>query len=701
MGLALMVCIVKLSYGFSMLLPNMHRKFRFFLILALLISVFLEITLFNYTHYATLFTSEHFSLAYYKQKFEGNVNYSLNGISENDSLLLPEPQGQLKFTDLNTKIASIYINPIFIQGDKQRVKVIWADEEHSERSINVSIIEGLNFSNYITIAPIGKVSYLNIQFVDNNIAIKQVELNKKIPMVMMPIRMVIVFGISLLLLCLRHTEFREKISYVCFDYLYDKANFRQRIGFAMLICSMLVFNFLASYNSCNGFSDNELNKWFKLYSHHMTDALLKKQLHLDIEVPQALLELERPNDYMYRERHGIFLNYLGKNDGDKNSVLGDYTYYKGKYYSYFGMVPVILLFAPYKLITGNYLPTSMGILLFGSVATVLLMLLWKQIAQNHLKQLPYFFFLIGGATLYASSLISMNLGYSSFHLIPQHSALAFVILGVMALLQAKEKLSIKCLIISSLSFALGVGCRPTALFWSILIPVMLWDKRREMNVSKVLAIIVPFAIVGSILAWYNYARFDSPFSFGHEYMFHGFNSSTSNSIVGSIHSVIREILFTLFYPPNIDLIFPFVMVKKSGLPLADISFIYFPSMIGIFCFPVMWFLLYIRKVSILRNFIFAGIFISLLNMVQLALLNYIDHRYNMDFSWILAIGALICAFQLQEKEIAMRKIVLKSFYSCCGITLLLVFFFVTSRYIRVPQIYHYLARTFGVICNVP
>jgi len=690
----------------------MHHKFRFFLILSLFISLFLEMTLFNYTHYVTYFTSKHFNLAYYKQEqgFISNANeYELYGFSVRDSLLLPESQHDLKFRNLNTEIASVYIDPIFIQGDKQRVRVYWEDEESSGRSIDVSIIKDLNFSNYISIAPRGKVSYLSIIFLNNiNVAIKQVELNRKIPMAIMPIRMVIVFCISLLLLCLKNTEFREKISYFCFDYLYDKANFRQRIGFAMLICFMLVFNFLVSYSRF-GFKDNEiLPKKFKLYSHHMTDALLKRQLHLDLKVPQALLMAERPYDEVYRERNGLFETLVVATDTLENAILPDYTYYKGKYYSYFGMLPVIILFAPYKYITGDYLPTSIGSFLFASMATVLLMLLWKQIAQNYLKKIPYFFFLIGGATLYASSLIPIPLRVNSFYVIAQYSALAFVILGVIMLLQAKENCAInrtptKFLFISSLSFALAVACRPSTLFWSILIPIMLWDKRKEINVSKVLAIIVPFAIVGSILAWYNYARFGSPFELGVSYLMNANNSGILNqiSISGKIHFAINEILFTLFNPPSLDLTFPFVTAKQSNLPVTYVSFWYFEKIVGIFCFPIMWFLFYVRKVEILRNFILAGIFISLLNISIFALIMYtLNWRYNMDFSWIMAIGALICAFQLQEKEAAMRKVVLKAFYYCCGITLLFVFFF-TIGGILDKKIYYYLARTFGVICNVP
>jgi len=367
----------------------MHRKIHLFLTLALLISLFLEITLFNYTHYATLFTSKHFGIVYSEQEqsFVSNAQeYSLNGISVQDSFLLPNQLSSFEFKNLNTEIASIYIEPVFLQGKGQRVRITWADEESSKRSIDVSIIKGLDFSNYINVNPHGKVSNLTIAFLENNIAIKQLELNKEIPMAIMPIRMLIIFGISLLLICLKHTETREKISHFCFDYLYDKTNFKQGLGFALLICSMLIFNFLVSY-TVYGFMDNELAaKCIKMYSHQMTDALLKKQLYLPLEVPKALLEAERPYDNEYREQKGMFLNWNSKSlDTLENSIPGDRTYYKGKFYSYFGMVPVITLFAPYKLLIGHYLPNSVGAFLFASIATVLLALILLLYLAIHIR----------------------------------------------------------------------------------------------------------------------------------------------------------------------------------------------------------------------------------------------------------------------------------------------------------------------------
>jgi len=698
---------------------NIYRKP---LILALLISLFLEITLFNYTHYATLFTSEHFNLEYNKleKRFNGDHQILTKGISVQGSFLLPEEQSELVFVDVNAKIASIYIDPIFLNENEykkqryervfQKVKIIWADEANSAHYIEATIIKGLDFSNYININPRGKVSYLTIVFVENNIAIKQIEFNKEIPMVIMPIRLIIVFGISLLLLCLKNAETRKKISYFCFDYLYDKTNFKQRLCFIMLICSMLIFNLLVSY-SIYGFRDNELApKLVRIYSHFMTDALLKKQLHLDVEVPKVLLETERPYDFRNRKNLGIVPSSRAYTDTSENIIFSDLSLYKGKFYSYFGMVPVIVLFAPYKLITGDYLPNSMGAFLFASIATILLMLLWKQIAQNYLKKLPYFFFLIGGATLYASSLIPIVLTLHFFHIIAQYSALAFVLFGVIMLLQAKENGAINrtpTLLISSFSFALAVACRPTALFWSILIPVMLWDKRKELinTAGNLLAITIPFVIVGSILARYNYARFDSPFEFGMAYQLVNMNLTMMNqiSIIGKIHYLVEEFLFALFNPPNLDIAFPFISAKETNIQLAKNSFAFTSGpLVGIFCFPIMWFLFSVKKVNILRNFIFAGISISLLNIAICALItNTTSWRYTMDFAWIMALGALICAFQKQD---------LKAFYSCSGITLLSVFFLTISYRVNIgnllenmldPKIYYYLARTFGVICNVP
>ncbi len=688
------------------------------LILTLLVSFFLEITLFNYTHYATLFTSKAFGVMYSEreQSFISNLPDSLvfNRVVVKDSFFIPLSNSSFKFKNLNTEITSIYINPVFLKENRQRIRIIWADEESSERFIDVSIIKGLDFSNYININPCGKVSELTVVFLELNLAIKAIELNKTIPIAFMPIRFVIIGTILLLLFCLKNKEYRKKISYFCFDYLYDRNNRWQKIWFAAFICFAFIFNFLVSY-SIYGFKDNELApKWIKMYSHHMTDAFLKGQLHLDIEVPKALIEAEKPYDSKYREQYGMLVNWNEKKlDNHENSLLGDHTYYDGKYYSYFGIAPVVMLFAPYKLITGHYLPGTLGTFLFASLATILLLLLWKQIAQSYLNKIPYFFFLTGGAVLYASSFIPIVLVENRFHTIAQFSALAFVIFGMLCLLPTKQQLPFYRIFLGCLCFALAVACRPSAIFWSLIIPVVLWDKRKEiLNIKGLSAIIIPFVVVGSILAWYNYARFGSFFDFGSSYMITMANQMAFPSLmnpVGKLHIVIKAFLFVLFNPPSIDVTFPFVNHKISAVQMSKSSFMYNKeTIIGVFCFPIMWFLFFIDKVKILRNFIFAALFISLLSILIFALIGGIVFRYSMDFSWILGLCSLICTFCLFERQQIQGRMIFKAYYIFGFITVIFVFFSVLSYRSGFdhitpldPKIWYYLARTFGVICNVP
>ena len=41
----------------------------------------------------------------------------------------------------------------------------------------------------------------------------------------------------------------------------------------------------------------------------------------------------------------------------------DHVYFDGKYYSYYGIAPVVLLFLPYHKLTGYYFPDSLAVLL--------------------------------------------------------------------------------------------------------------------------------------------------------------------------------------------------------------------------------------------------------------------------------------------------------------------------------------------------
>ena len=72
----------------------------------------------------------------------------------------------------------------------------------------------------------------------------------------------------------------------------------------------------------------------------------KGKLYLNEEPPDTVKNMENPYDTLLRD-------YLCNESGESYYV--DYAYYNGKYYVYFGALPVLLLFLPYYIITGTHL----------------------------------------------------------------------------------------------------------------------------------------------------------------------------------------------------------------------------------------------------------------------------------------------------------------------------------------------------------
>ena len=87
----------------------------------------------------------------------------------------------------------------------------------------------------------------------------------------------------------------------------------------------------------------------EIYKHHnqyqsLADAFLKGQLYLDEEIDPRLAALENPYDPKAREK----INFA-----PDDTWFWDHALYKGHYYVYFGAVPALIIFAPYKLIAGK------------------------------------------------------------------------------------------------------------------------------------------------------------------------------------------------------------------------------------------------------------------------------------------------------------------------------------------------------------
>ena len=83
----------------------------------------------------------------------------------------------------------------------------------------------------------------------------------------------------------------------------------------------------------------------------LADAFLHGRTWIDAHVPDWLAAMDNPYDDQAR-------GTLGAQTGDPSRW--DWAFYHGRYYCYFGPLPALLLFAPFKALTGTDLPTAAG-----------------------------------------------------------------------------------------------------------------------------------------------------------------------------------------------------------------------------------------------------------------------------------------------------------------------------------------------------
>ena len=86
----------------------------------------------------------------------------------------------------------------------------------------------------------------------------------------------------------------------------------------------------------------------------LAQAMAKGQLYLDEQPPDWLVEMDNPYDKGLRDE-------ARKAGGE--DYLFDAAYYNGHYYVYFGVVPVLLFYLPFYLLTGQNFPTAIGVLI--------------------------------------------------------------------------------------------------------------------------------------------------------------------------------------------------------------------------------------------------------------------------------------------------------------------------------------------------
>ena len=92
---------------------------------------------------------------------------------------------------------------------------------------------------------------------------------------------------------------------------------------------------------------------------------------------------------------------LQKQTGE--SYLFDVAYYEGHYYVYFGVLPVLLFYLPFYLLTGSSFPTAIGVLIACIMFVLGVTALMDRFARHHFKRVSLGLFLLLQMPLVACS----------------------------------------------------------------------------------------------------------------------------------------------------------------------------------------------------------------------------------------------------------------------------------------------------------
>jgi len=254
----------------------------------------------------------------------------------------------------------------------------------------------------------------------------------------------------------------------------------------------------------------------------VADALVHRQVALTIKPPPGLLELKQPYDPVANAPY-------------RGQGLHDLSLYKGKLYAFYGPAPAVLLFIPFRLLrVGELSPTLAG-LVFCTLGFAFSILLFRKLARLFFGDLPTWmdcFAILGlGLAIPAPFIIYIGRAYEvsiacAYFLL--FAGLYFLVSGLLSNTRAR----LPFLALGSAGLASTVGARPNfivaALFIAVAIVLVVRGSRtepRRERIQQVAAIVVPYVIIGALLALYNFARFDALTEFGARYQLTGADST--------------------------------------------------------------------------------------------------------------------------------------------------------------------------------
>lgn len=382
------------------------------------------------------------------------------------------------------------------------VRELWAEEERS---------------SYMTYHLYGKCGNLKItpelpQGVQVSISIS---LNPTIPLFFSWERILTLLFFSGLILLLKPSSGLHRLTYLGMGE--EKKGYPGRL----LLLSFFAIHGLLFFclSSLNPYFQQEVGENQKQYQ-KLAQSLKAGSFSIMEEVPETLKSMENPYDYARR-------NQLMEENGEW--YQWDYAYYEGKYYVYFGVVPVMLFYLPFYLITGKHLSNHIVIFLLSLFFLAGVLGVVHELIRKWFPKISLAcWFLITELILTGSNIIYMT-KRPDLYTVPILAGLSFGLLGLWCILRSVREpgFSWGYVALGSLLTAGIAGCRPQLFVFILPVMGLLGEHalyysqngslKRDGFLKLFLSFAIPMVLAAAFLMYYNYRRFGSVFDFGANY----------------------------------------------------------------------------------------------------------------------------------------------------------------------------------------
>lgn len=602
---------------------------------AILVILILELSIFNMNSYRLVFGDfEHLKYTVQNIKIE-------DGLTQEDGkyITTKEITKKVEIDNINKEIGTIKLN---IDTNRPiEYKIYYTDETSAEyRDLpSKTLVNEIENSKSIPTYLSGTSKKILVELkipANTTFKIDSIELNSNIEFNFNIVRVLLLFLGWFFLYAMKN--FEE------FNIPYTKKN---KLQLLVIIYVTLLAIWLVYWITDTSLikTEDKTNDYITPYMGQAVDMVLDGKVYLEQEPSKELMNLSNPYDNTLRNAENV-------------DYVWDMAYYNGKYYVYFGILPVLTVMAPYKFITGDYMELNTVVFIFATLTIIFIMKSIMLIFRRWFKDVPFKFLILFFVAVISGGIIMWICRRPITYEVAIISGYYLVIQGIFFILKTieKQKVNYIYMCLACLSLALAVACRPNLLIASLLIvPVLLKIfinniKNRENILKNILVVAIPYGIVGISLMLYNYVRFDNIFEFGAQYQI---TVNDMRNLGNRIMTIPIGLISYLFKIPTIISQFPFAQISYDTITFYGY---YWSSAMagGIFILsPICFALFLIPKIrnKINKELFFVIIMLSLVGII-ICILDIVlggnSQRYAADYAWMFLFAGMMTIMAIYQ-----------------------------------------------------